>query len=94
MQSKATTVRAYLASLPPDRRAAIASVREVILRNLDADYEEGMAYGAISYHVPHRVFPPGYHCDPSVGLPFAALASQKITCRSISWACTAAASMA
>ena len=77
MQSKATTVRAYLASLPPDRRAAIASVRDVILRNLDADYEEGMAYGMISYYVPHRVFPPGYHANPSTGLPFAALASQK-----------------
>ena len=77
MQSKATTVRAYLASLPPDRRAAIESVREVILRNLDADYEEGMAYGSISYYVPHRVYPPGYHANPTVGLQFAALASQK-----------------
>jgi Domain of unknown function (DU1801) len=77
MQSKASTVRAYLASLPPDRRAAITSVRDVILRNLDADYEEGMAYGMISYYVPHRVFPPGYHANPSAGLPFAALASQK-----------------
>jgi hypothetical protein len=27
--------------------------------------------------VPHRVFPPGYHCDPKQPLPFASLASQK-----------------
>lgn len=77
MQSKATTVAQYLAELPPDRRAAIAAVRKVILANLDADYEEGMQYGMIGYGVPHRVFPPGYHCDPRQPLPFAGLASQK-----------------
>lgn len=77
MQSKATTVAQYLAELPPDRRAAISAVREVILKNLDKDYEEGMQYGAIGYYVPHRVFPDGYHCDPSKPLPFAGLGSQK-----------------
>lgn len=77
MQSKATTVEEYLSSLPVDRRAAIEQVRNVILKNLDKDYEEGMTYGMIGYYVPHRVFPAGYHCDPKQGLPFAALASQK-----------------
>ncbi len=77
MQSKATTVAAYLASLPAERRAALAAVRKVILANLDEDYEEGMGYGMISFHVPHRVFPAGYHCDPKLPLPFAGLASQK-----------------
>lgn len=77
MQSKAATVQEYLSSLPADRRAAIERVRNVILENLDADYEEGMSYGMIGYHVPHRVFPAGYHCDPKKPLLFAALASQK-----------------
>jgi Domain of unknown function (DU1801) len=77
MQSKATTVSDYLASLPPDRRTAIEAVREVILANLDQDYEEGMQYGMIGYYVPHRVYPAGYHADPKQGLPFAGLASQK-----------------
>jgi Domain of unknown function (DU1801) len=77
MQSKATTVSDYLASLPADRRTSIETVRSVILANLDKDYEEGMSYGVIGYYVPHRVFPAGYHCDPKQGLPFAALASQK-----------------
>jgi hypothetical protein len=36
-----------------------------------------MSYGMIGYAVPHRVYPPGYHCDPSKGLPYAGLASQK-----------------
>jgi hypothetical protein len=77
MQSKATTVSDYLASLADDRRKAIETVRNVILANLDKDYEEGMQYGMIGYYVPHRIYPAGYHADPKQGLPFAALASQK-----------------
>jgi len=77
MQSKAKTVAQYLAELPPDRRAALTALRKVIRANLDDAYEEGMGYGMISYHVPHSVYPPGYHCDPKLPLPFAGLASQK-----------------
>jgi hypothetical protein len=36
-----------------------------------------MQYGMISYVVPHRIYPAGYHCKPSDPLPFASLASQK-----------------
>jgi hypothetical protein len=77
MISKATTIKAYLASVPADRRAAIQAVREVIVANLGKGYEEGMQYGMIGYFVPHTLYPPGYHCDPKQPLPFAALASQK-----------------
>jgi hypothetical protein len=77
MQSKAATVAEYIASLPDDRRRAIEAVRKVILENLDPDIDEVMSYGMIGYAVPHRVYPPGYHCDPSKGLPYAGLASQK-----------------
>ncbi len=77
MQSKATTVDQYLAALPEDRRAALSAVRDVILENLDEDYEEGIQYGMIGYYVPHKVFPAGYHTDPKQPLPFASLASQK-----------------
>jgi hypothetical protein len=77
MQSKATTVAEYLSELPEDRRKVLEAVRQVILNNLDKDYEEGIQYGMIGYYVPHRVFPAGYHCDPRQPLPFAALGSQK-----------------
>jgi Domain of unknown function (DU1801) len=77
MLSKAKTVAEYLASLPADRRAAIATMRETILANIDRTFEEGMQYGMIGYYVPHRVFPAGYHCDPKQPLPFTCLASQK-----------------
>jgi hypothetical protein len=77
MQSKATTVRQYLAELPAERRFVIEAVRAVILKNLDPLFEEGMQYGMIGYYVPHRVYPAGYHCDPKQPLPFICLASQK-----------------
>lgn len=77
MQSKSKTVEQYLAELPEERRIAIQAVRNVILKNLDKDYEEGMQYGMIGYYVPHRIFPDGYHCDPTQPVCYAGLASQK-----------------
>ena len=77
MQSKAKTVREYLAELPVDRRQAIKAVRKVVKAQMDPALEEGMQYGMIGWYVPHDVFPPGYHCDPKQPLPFAGIASQK-----------------
>ena len=77
MQSQATSADQYLADLPADRRKALEAVRAVIIENLLEGYEEGMQYGMIGYYVPHRVYPLGYHCDPTQPLPFAGLASQK-----------------
>ncbi len=77
MQSKAKTVAQYLKELPPDRKVAITAVRKVILDNLPKGYEEAMSYGMIGYVVPHSIYPAGYHCDPSLPVTFAALASQK-----------------
>jgi len=77
MPDKPTTVAQYLKALPKDRRDALQAVRKVILDNLDDDFAEGIQWGAISYCVPHSVYPPGYHCDTNQPLPFAGLASQK-----------------
>lgn len=77
MQSKASTVEQYLSELPAERREAIATIRAVILRNIDPLVREGMQYGMIGYAIPHSIYPSGYHCDPRQPLPFAGLASQK-----------------
>ena len=77
MQSKAKTVREYLASLPPEQREVVSAVRTVILANLDGGFQEAMQYGMVGYSVPHSRYPAGYHCDPKQPLPFAALAAQK-----------------
>ncbi len=73
----AKTVDEYLAGLSPDRHAAIGAVRQVILANLPDGYEELMSYGMIGYVVPHRLYPAGYHCDPTQPLLYAGLGSQK-----------------
>lgn len=77
MQSKATTVEQYLREQTAERRKVLEAIRDVILKNLDHGFEEGMQYGMIGYYVPHRIFPDGYHCDPEQPLPMAGLASQK-----------------
>jgi hypothetical protein len=75
--STPTTVNAYLAALPEDRRKAVSAVRAVIRKNLPKGYEEGIQYGMIGYFVPHAIYPAGYHANPKEPLPFAHLASQK-----------------
>ena len=45
MPSGATTVEAYLAELPEDRRTAIATVRDLVNAHLPAGYEESMSWG-------------------------------------------------
>ena len=77
VRSSETSVEEYMAALPADRRGTLEAVRAVIRENLDAGFEEGMQYGMIGYHVPHRVYPAGYHTNPKEPLPFLALASQK-----------------
>lgn len=77
MTHRFTSVAEYVASLPPERRSAIAVIRKAIIANLDKGFEEGIQYGMIGYYVPHRHFAAGYHCDPKQPLPFAGLASMK-----------------
>ena len=72
--SAARTAREYLASLPEERRDAIAAVRSVILDNLPAGYEEAMGYGMLCYQVPLAVYPDTYNGQPA---SIACLASQK-----------------
>ena len=74
VRSDATTVNTYLASLPPDRREAIATLRKVILDNLPKGYVEAMRYGMISYEVPLSIEHETYNGQP---LNYAGLASQK-----------------
>ena len=77
MSSAADTVSDYLQQLPDDRREAFSRLRKVILENLPKGFSEQMSYGMIGYVVPHSGYPPGYHCDPKLPLPFLSIASQK-----------------
>jgi Domain of unknown function (DU1801) len=77
MQSNAKTVDEYLLTLPDERGEIMAALRNAIKRNLPKGFEETMQYGMISYVVPHKLYPAGYHCKPSDALPFMSIASQK-----------------
>lgn len=74
VKSNALTVEDYLNELPPDRRAVIARVREVILANLPQGYVESVNWGALSYEIPLKDYPNTYNGQP---LSYATLAAQK-----------------
>ena len=77
MQSKATTVEAYLNELPEDRIVPIVTLRDIINENIPEGFVETMSYGTIGWVVPHALYPDGYHVTPKLPLPFINLASQK-----------------
>ena len=77
MTSSATSPEEYLEALPPDRKQAVIQLYTTILKNIPRGFKDVMSYGMIGYVVPHELYPGGYHCDPKLPLPFAAIASQK-----------------
>ena len=74
VSSAATTVEAYLAELPPERREVIATVRALVNANLPDGYVEGMNWGMISWEIPLSRYPITYNQQPLI---YAALAAQK-----------------
>jgi len=77
MRSVASSPDEYFETLPEERKKAMQELRKEILKRLPKGFSEVMAYGMISYVVPHKLYPAGYHCDPKQALPFISLASQK-----------------
>ena len=77
MTSDAKNPDEYINSLPDDRKVVMEKLRNVILNNLPKGFQEGMNYGMMGYHVPHTIYPKGYHCKPTDPLPFLGFASQK-----------------
>lgn len=77
MKYEASSPEEYIAQIPEDRKPVVNQMREVILANLPAGFEETMSYGMIGYVVPHSIYPDGYHCTPELPLPFMNIASQK-----------------
>ncbi len=77
---KINTPEEYIAQIPEDRKAVFQQLREVIIANLPAGFEEVISYGMLGYVVPHSIYPSGYHCDSKLPLPFLAIAAQKNFC--------------
>ena len=74
VRREAITIEEYLEQLNPDRRTAIAAIRECVLRHLQEGYDEQMRWGMITYEIPLQTFPDTYNKQP---LMYAAIASQK-----------------
>lgn len=74
MRSTAKTPTAYLASLPPDRRRAIAAVRRAVKRAMPKGFREAMNWGMITWEVPLSRYPKTYNGKP---LCYVGLAAQK-----------------
>lgn len=77
MDKKAITPDDYIDSLPEERKEAVSKLRDTIKEHLPAGFEEVISYGMLGYVVPHTLYPPGYHCDTKLPLPFLSIASQK-----------------
>src|SRR5690349_5595624 len=77
MTYNASTPSEYFSLLPEDRREPMEKLFETILENIPDGFREGMGYGMPGFSVPHSLYPPGYHCDPKMPLPFVGIASQK-----------------
>ena len=77
MQYDAKTPDEYIAGLPEDRKLAISALCKVIKDNLPKGFKETIGYGHLGWVVPHKTYPPGYHCDPKQPLAFMGIASQK-----------------
>ncbi len=73
-RSDAVSVAEYLASLPPERRAVVAKVRDLVNASLPAGYAETMAFGMIAWGIPLTRYPHTYNKQP---LGYVALAAQK-----------------
>jgi uncharacterized protein YdhG (YjbR/CyaY superfamily) len=77
MASAATSIQAYLETIPDDKRNAVEKLCSIFRKNLPKGFEEAMCYGMIGYVVPHSIYPKGYHCKPNQALPFINIAAQK-----------------
>ena len=77
VSKKNNSAEAYIANLPEDRKSMMQAVYEVIEKNIDPKFEQGMQYGLPAWFLPHSEYPDGYHCDPKQPLPFAGIGNQK-----------------
>jgi hypothetical protein len=74
VQSAAKSVPQYLDELPPERRAVVERVRDLVNENLPPGYVESMASGMICWSIPLARYPNTYNGQP---LGYVALAAQK-----------------
>jgi hypothetical protein len=71
------TIDEALAAVPSDQVEAVGRLRALFNAHLPPGFEETVSSGMLSWVVPHRLYPAGYHCDPKQPLPFLSVAPRK-----------------
>jgi len=74
MAGATRTVDEYIGGLSVEQQDVIATIRDLILRNLPKGYQESMTWGIPTYEVPLERYPDTYNGKP---LGYAALAVKK-----------------
>lgn len=77
MKIAAKSVDEYLAKAREDRQEALHRLRNLLRDHLPEGFSECLSYGIPGHVVPHSLYPPGYHCDHTLPLPFVSFANQK-----------------
>lgn len=77
MKIAAKSVDEYLDKAPGDRQEALHRLRNLLRDHLPEGFLECLSYGMPGHVVPHSLYPTGYHCDPTLPLPFVSFANQK-----------------
>lgn len=77
MQVDTKQINAYIDALDADRAAVVLKLFNTIKKALPKGFEATISYGMIGFVVPFDLYPKGYHCKPSLQLPFINIASQK-----------------
>ncbi|MGL5540919.1 MAG: DUF1801 domain-containing protein [Erysipelotrichaceae bacterium] len=70
-------IETYLSTLEPAKQEVLQMLRTHLRTHLPTMLEEQIQYGMISYVIPLTLYPKGYLDDPTVPLPFVAIAAQK-----------------
>ncbi|MDN3670606.1 DUF1801 domain-containing protein [Echinicola jeungdonensis] len=78
MKINANSPEDKIKQIPEDRKGAFIQLRNTILDK----FQKGMKnhelwQDRVCYVVPLKIYPSGYHCDPTLPLPFINIASQK-----------------
>jgi uncharacterized protein YdhG (YjbR/CyaY superfamily) len=77
MQIFVKTIEEYISQIPEERREAFRKLLETVDRNLPEGFQQTMQYRMVTWVVPMKTYPAGYHCAKDTPLPFISVASQK-----------------
>ncbi len=70
-------INKYINQIEDDKKGGFEKLRTLLKENLPVGFEEEMQYGMLTFVVPLKTYPKGYHCKANTALPFVSIAAQK-----------------